>query len=47
MVARQKARLRELSTEDCAQLASRALAMRSASEVRAMMREFAETGGAS
>jgi phosphocarrier protein FPr/phosphocarrier protein len=44
MVARQKARLRELSTGDCAALASRALAMRSAGEVRAMMREFSETG---
>jgi phosphocarrier protein FPr/phosphocarrier protein len=44
MVPRQKARLRELSTEVCAQLAARALAMRSAGEVRAMMREFSETG---
>jgi phosphocarrier protein FPr/phosphocarrier protein len=44
MVARQKARLRGLSTSDCAELASRALAMTSAGEVRAMMREFTETG---
>ncbi|MCO4812883.1 MAG: phosphoenolpyruvate--protein phosphotransferase, partial [Gammaproteobacteria bacterium] len=43
-IARQKARLRELSTKDCEKLATRALAMRSAGEVRAMMREFAVTG---
>jgi phosphoenolpyruvate-protein phosphotransferase len=44
VIARQKARLRELSTRDCELLATRALAMRSAGEVRAMMREFAVTG---
>ena len=44
VIPRQKARLRELSTRDCEKLATRALAMRSAGEVRAMMREFAATG---
>ena len=43
-IARQKARLRELRAKDCERLATRALAMRSAGEVRAMMREFAVTG---
>ena len=43
-IPRQKARLRELSTRDCETLATRALAMRSAGEVRAMMRDFAVTG---
>ena len=46
VIARQKARLRELSTRDCELLATRALAMRSAGDVRAMMREFAVTGEA-
>ena len=45
-IPRQKARLRELSTTDCEILATRALAMRSAGDVRAMMREFAVTGEA-
>lgn len=45
-IPRQKARLRELSTRDCEILATRALAMRSAGDVRAMMREFAVTGEA-
>jgi phosphoenolpyruvate-protein phosphotransferase len=40
LIARQKARLRELSMPDCIYLAESALAMNSAREVRAMMREF-------
>ena len=40
LIARQKARLRELSIPDCISLAESALAMNSAREVRAMMREF-------
>jgi len=43
-IPRQKARLRELNIRDCEILATRALAMRSAGEVRAMMRDFALTG---
>jgi phosphocarrier protein FPr/phosphocarrier protein len=40
LIARQKARLRELSVGDCISLAQNALAMNSAREVRAMMRNF-------
>ena len=40
VIARQKARLREVSAAECEDLARRALDMRSAREVRAMMREF-------
>ena len=40
LIARQKARLRGLSIADCTTLADNALAMNSAREVRAMMREF-------
>jgi phosphocarrier protein FPr/phosphocarrier protein len=40
LIARQKARLRELSIVDCTALAETALSMSSASEVRAMMRDF-------
>jgi len=40
LIARQKARLRELSIPDCIALAQTALAMSSAREVRTMMREF-------
>jgi len=40
LIARQKARLRELSISDCVSLANSALAMKSAEDVRAMMREF-------
>jgi len=40
LIARQKARLRELSISDCNTLANAALAMHSAREVRALMREF-------
>jgi phosphocarrier protein FPr/phosphocarrier protein len=40
LIARQKARLRMLSIENCEGLAERALAMSSAREVRSMMREF-------
>ncbi len=41
LIARQKARLRELNVRDCESLARQSLAMDSAREVRAMMREFA------
>lgn len=40
LIARQKARLRELSISDCISLADAALAMNSARDVRAMMRDF-------
>lgn len=40
LIARQKARLRELSMPDCISLAESALTMNSAREVRAMMRRF-------
>ena len=40
LIARQKARLRELSITDCISLADSALAMSSARDVRVMMREF-------
>lgn len=40
LIARQKARLRELSIPDCVVLADKALAMDSAWGVRAMMRDF-------
>jgi phosphoenolpyruvate-protein phosphotransferase len=44
LIARQKARLRTLSAETCATLATRALAMNSARDVRAMMRKFVLSG---
>ena len=40
LIARQKARLRKLSIEDCARVANTALTMNSAEDVRIMMREF-------
>jgi phosphocarrier protein FPr/phosphocarrier protein len=40
LIARQKAKLRELSIADCIALADHALAMSSASEARALVREF-------
>ena len=40
LIARQKARLRELSIADCISLADSALAMSSARDVRVMMKEF-------
>ncbi len=40
LIARQKARLRELSVADCTSLAQTALSMSSARDVRAMMRKF-------
>jgi len=40
LIARIKARLRELSISDCTNVANRALVMDSARDVRAMMREF-------
>jgi phosphoenolpyruvate-protein kinase (PTS system EI component) len=40
LIARQKAQLRKFSIKDCMELANTALEMKSASEVRHMMREF-------
>ena len=40
LIARQKANLREVSVSQCEKLAARALQMRSAREVRRMMRDF-------
>ena len=40
LIARQKARLREVAVSDCERLARQALAMRSAREVRQLMRTF-------
>jgi len=40
LIARQKARLRRVSMDDCTKLANAALAMKSAEDVRSMMREF-------
>jgi phosphoenolpyruvate-protein phosphotransferase len=44
LVARQKARLREVSIKDCEALASRALEMNTSTEIRAMMRNFVVGG---
>lgn len=40
LIARQKARLREVSVEQCEQIAARAIEMGSATAVRGLMREF-------
>ena len=40
LIARQKARLRRFSMDDCTKLANAALVMKSAEDVRSMMREF-------
>jgi phosphocarrier protein FPr len=42
LIARQKARIRQCGLDDCEALARNALTMRSAEDVRAMMREFAK-----
>ena len=47
LIARQKARLRKISIEQCIKLATDALAMSSAREVRSMMREFVTQQSAS